>query len=364
MKFTAAPVLALASCLAFGSIASAQDRNLNIYNWDDYIDPAVLEAFEQETGISITYDTVDSDRVMETKVMAGRSGYDIINPSSTGTQRLIEAGVLQKLDQSQLPNAKHLWPVINNLIARFDPDNLYLAPYNWWTVGIVYNVDMVEERLGGDVPLTWDLLFDPVIAAKLEDCGIVLIDSPTDVLRSAMIDMGLDPYTTDAGLLEKAADHVMAMRPYVRQISNGIVISAMANGDACISTTWSGDALIAKERAIEAENGVELRYFLPEEGAQLDFDGFAILDDAPNVEEAHEFLNFMMRPDIAAQNANYIRYGSANLTAQQGIDKILLDDPGVYPTDAVLANLSTPILYDAKTERTVTRLWTRVRTGD
>ncbi|MCV0424190.1 MAG: extracellular solute-binding protein [Roseibium sp.] len=343
--------------------AAAGTGNLVIYNWSDYLDPAVIEAFEAETGIKVTYDTYDSNAILETKVLAGGSGYDIIVPSSNGAARLIEAGMLRKIDKEKIPNLEHVWPKISRMIETFDPGNEYLVPYNWWTFGVAYNTDMLNERLGPDFPKSWDLLLDPKISSTLAACNILIVDSPVDVLGAALIDLGLDPNTTDKGEISAAGEHVGAVRENIAQISADGVVAALSNGDACLGLTWSGDAYWAAEGAKEAGNGVKLDFFIPQEGTLLDLDCFAILNEAKNVDEAHAFLNFLMQPSVAAQNANFIRYGSANLTAQSGIERELLDNPAVYPTDKTFERLTTPVVQDRKTERFYTRTWSKVRTG-
>ncbi|MGR3762319.1 extracellular solute-binding protein (plasmid) [Roseobacteraceae bacterium NS-SX3] len=353
----------LAGTAAIWGAAAAAEGELVIYNWSDYLDPAIIEAFEAETGIDVTYDTYDSNAMLETKVLAGSSGYDIIVPSSTGTARLISAGVLQKIDKSKIPNLQHVWPKIAGLIETFDPGNEYLVPYNWWTFGIAYNSGKLAERLGSDHPKSWDLLFDPEISGKLADCSVMIVDSPIDVIGAALIDMGQDPNTSDKDQITAAGAHIGAIRDNIAQISTDAMIGALSDGDACLGLTWSGDAYWAADGAKEAGNGVNLEYIIPEEGTLLDFDGLAILADARNVEEAHAFLNYLLQPSVSAQNANFIRYGSANLTAQAEIDPELTGNPAVYPTEATMEMLTTPVLQDRKTERLYTRTWSKVRTG-
>lgn len=360
-KFTRALIGAtVAACWATASQAAG---NLVIYNWSDYMDPAVIETFEAETGIDVTYETYDSNAMLETKMLVGKSGYDIIVPSSVGTARLIQAGVLQKLDKSKLSNLKHIWPKIAAMIGQFDPGNEYLVPYNWWTFGILHNVDMVKARLGPDYPKSWDLLFGAEHSSKLKECGVLVVDSPHDVIGAAMIVQGLKPGSSERSHIEAARRRLSEIRPNLLNITTDGLTAAMSDGDACLGATWSGDAYWSIDAAKEADNGVNIDYFIPNEGTLLDFDGLAIPADADNIEEAHIFLNFLMRPDIAAQNANFINYGSANLAAQPFINPELINNPAIYPSGAIMEKLSTPVLQSPTAERLYTRTWSNFRTG-
>jgi putrescine transport system substrate-binding protein len=354
----AAIVLAVAS-----TAAPAQERVVNVYNWSDYIDPKMLEEFTQETGIKVVYDTYDNNEIVETKLLAGRSGYDLVVPSGPFLQRLIKARIFRPLEKDKLPNLVNLWPEITQRLAVFDPGNQYAVNYMWGTTGLGINVKKVRERLG-DMPLnTWDLLMKPELSSKLKDCGIYVLDSPEDLFPGILAYLGLDPDSKRAEDLKRAGDALFRIRGNVQKYHSSEYINALANGDICFAVGYSGDVLQARSRAQEAKNGQEIAYLIPREGALMWFDSFAIPADAKNVAEAHEFLNFMMRPQVAAANTNFVSYASGNLAAKSLVDPEILNNPGVYPDDATFKRLFTNTAYDDRTQRTVTRLWTRVKTG-
>jgi putrescine transport system substrate-binding protein len=355
--------LALSLALAPLSSAVAQQRVVNVYNWSDYIDPKVLEEFTQETGIKVVYDTYDNNEIVETKLLAGKSGYDIVVPSGPFLQRLITAKVFQKLDKSKLTNLSNMWPEIQQRLAVFDPGNQYAVNYMWGTTGIGINVQKVRQLLG-DIPLnTWDLVMRPDFASKLKACGIYMLDSPEDLFPGVLSYLGLNPDSKRNDDLQKAGDALFRTRGNIQKYHSSEYINALANGDICMAVGYSGDVIQAKKRAEEARNGVEIQYIIPREGALMWFDNFAIPADAKNVAEAHEFINFMMRPKVAAANTNFVSYASANLAAKQFVDPGILKDTGIYPDDATFKRLFTNTAYDERSQRTITRLWTKVKTG-
>lgn len=352
-----------ALALAVPAPGQAQTRVVNVYNWSDYVDPEMLAAFTAETGIRVVYDTYDTNEIVETKLLAGRSGYDIVVPSGPFVERLVRAGIFAPLDVSKLPNLVHVWPVVAERTAVYDPGNLHSVNYMWGTTGIGVNVGMVRARLG-DAPLdTWSLLFDPEIAGRLADCGIHVLDAADDMFPTALNYLGLDPNSRDSDDLARAAELLSGMSPHVRRFHSSEYINALANGDICVAVGYSGDILQARDRAAEAGSGVEIAYLVPREGALMWFDSFAIPADAPNVEEAHAFIDFMLRPEVAAANTNYVAYASGNLSAKEFVDPEILADPGVYPSDETMARLFTNTAYDDRTQRVVTRHWTRIKTG-
>ncbi|NLS02441.1 polyamine ABC transporter substrate-binding protein [Rhizobium sp. P32RR-XVIII] len=364
MRSTIAKLAAAAVASAvIAAPAFAQERVVNVYNWSDYIDSSILEDFTKETGIKVVYDTFDSNETLEAKLLAGGTGYDVVVPTVSFMQRQIAAGVYQKLDKSKLPNLKNMWDVVMKGVATFDPGNEYSVDYMWGTTGIGYNVDKVKAALGTDEKPGWDALFDPAKAAKLKDCGVYMLDSPTDVVPSVLAYLGLNPNSTDSADLKKAQDVLMAVRPYVRKFHSSEYINALANGDICIALGYSGDVFQARDRAAEAKNGVTLDYSVPTQGAQIFFDVFGIPKDAPHVEEAHEFINYMMRPEVAAKASNYVFYANGNKASQPLLDKEVIDDTAIYPPPEVMAKLFTVPPLDPKAQRVVTRLWTTVITG-
>jgi putrescine transport system substrate-binding protein len=343
--------------------AHAQDRVVNVYNWSDYIDSSIIDDFTKETGIKVTYDTFDSNELLETKLLAGGSGYDVVVPTANFLARQIQAGVFQKLDKSKLPNISNMWDVILERTAKYDPGNEYSINYMWGTVGLGYNVKKVQEALGTDKIDSWDVFFNPEKLAKLKDCGVYVLDSPSDVLPNVFKYLGIDPETTSMDDFAKAEEVMLKIRPYIRKFHSSEYINALANGDICLAVGWSGDVFQARDRATEANQSVEIAYSVPKEGAEMWFDQMAIPADAQHVAEAHEFLNYMMKPEVIAKATNYVFYANGNKASQQFIDKEILEDPAIYPDEATLAKLFTISPYDSKTQRVVTRTWTKIVTG-
>lgn len=349
---------------ALAAAAMAQERVVNVYNWSDYIDDSILEEFTAETGIKVVYDVYDSNEILETKLLAGGTGYDVVVPTASPfLARQVEAGVYQKLDKSKLPNLSNAWDVVAERVATFDPNNEYSVNYMWGTTGLGYNETKVQDALGIDNVDSWAVLLDPANAAKLADCGIHVLDSPTDVIPSVLAYLGLDPNSTAAEDLAKAEEALLAIRPHVRKFHSSEYINALANGDICLAVGFSGDVFQARDRAAEADQGVVVGYAIPKEGAQMWFDQMAIPADAPHVEEAHEFINYMLRPEVAAKASNYVFYANGNKASQEFLDPEVKEDPAVYPDDATIANLFTIKPLGQREQRTLTRLWTKVVTG-
>ena len=344
--------------------AAAQGRVVNVYNWSDYIEPSVIADFTKETAIKVRYDTFDSNDTLETKLLAGKSGYDVVVPTGSFLERQIKAGVFQKLDKSKLPNLVNVWPEIARRLAAYDPGNLYAVNYMWGTTGVGYNVKKARAILGPDAKIdSWDAVFKPEMLAKFKGCGVYLLDSSDDILPSALQYLGLDPGSRNAAELQKAADLVIKIRPSVRKFHSSEYLDALASGEICFAVGFSGDVKQAQKRAAEAKNGVEVAYAIPKEGAQLWFDNLAIPKDARNVAEAHAFIDYLQKPEVAAKNSNFISYANGNLASQNFIDKAVLDDRTIYPDEATMSRLYTIKAYDAATQRLMNRLWTRIKTG-
>ena len=340
------------------------ERVVNVYNWSDYIDPTVLAEFTNETGIRVQYDTFDSNDTLETKLLAGKSGYDVVVPTAYFLERQIKAGVFQKLDKTKLPDLVNVWPDIAKRLAFYDPGNQYAVNYMWGTTGIGYNIKAMYARLGTNATIdSWDIVFKPENLAKFKDCGVHMLDSSDDIIPAALHQLGLDPNSTDPKQLQQAADLMMKVRPYVRKFHSSEYLNALASGEICFVVGWSGDIKQAQKRAAEAKSGIEIGYSIPKEGAQMWFDNLAIPSDAPHAAEAHAFINFLLKPEVAAKNSNMIAYANGNLASQKFIDKAVLGDPGVYPGAATMAKLYTINARDAKTQRLMNRLWTRIKTG-
>ena len=342
----------------------AEDRVVNVFNWSDYIDASIIDDFTKETGIKVVYDTFDSNEILETKLLAGGSGYDVVVPSGNFLARQIQAGVFQKLDKSKLPNLSNMWDMIQQRTAMYDPGNEYAVDYMWGTNGIGYNKKKLAEILGPDAKAPGlEVIFDPKVAEKFKDCGIYVLDAPKDVLPSALTYIGLDPNSSKPADLQKAGEMLEKVRPFVRKFHSSEYINALANGDICIAFGYSGDIFQAANRATEAKNDVEVGYSIPSQGAQMWFDMMAIPADAKHVAEAHEFLNYMMKPEVIAKASNYVFYANGNKASQQFIDKEILEDPSVYPSEDVMKKLYSVTPWDPKTQRTATRIWTKVVTG-
>lgn len=354
---------ALAALLATTAVAQAQG-SINVYNWSDYIAEGILERFTAQTGIAVNYDVFDSNDTLEARMLAGSSGFDVVVPTSDFMQRQIEAGVYQPLNKDLLPNLVHMDPALMELAAAFDPGNQHGIIYLWGTTGIGYNRAAVAERMGADyVVNSWSLFFNPENLARFADCGVAVLDAPTELLPPAMRFLGLDPTSTEQADFEAAANLIATIRPHIRYFHSSQYISDLANGEICLAIGWSGDILQAAARAEEAGQGIEINYAIPTEGAHLWFDMLVIPRDAPNPEGAHAFINFLMDPEVAAANTNYVAYPNANLASRPMIDEEILNDPTIYPTDETIATSWTLRPYDSRTDRIVTRIWTRVRTG-
>jgi putrescine transport system substrate-binding protein len=363
MNRTALRLIALVATALAASTALSQERVVNVYNWSDYIDESILTEFTQETGIKVVYDVFDSNDLVETKLLAGGSGYDVVVPTGPFLARQIQAGVFQKLDKSKLPNLVNLWPVVSERLAKYDPGNNYAVNYMWGTTGIGYNVAKVKAALG-DVPVdSWDVLFKPENAEKLKSCGINILDASDETFAIGMNYVGKDPDSKETADLQAGGDVYKKIRPSVKTFNSSAYIDELANGDTCITIGWSGDILQAKARAEEAKNGVEVNYIIPKEGTYMWFDNLAIPADAKNVEEAHAFINYLMKPDVIAKASNYIQYANGNLPAQKLMDEAVTKNPAVYPDEATLSKLFSISPYDPKAQRVINREWTAIKTG-
>jgi putrescine transport system substrate-binding protein len=355
----------LSGVIAVALAASAVSADeVRVYNWSDYIDEELLQKFEDETGIDLIYDVFDSNEVLETKMLSGGSGYDVVVPSGTFMQRQITAGAFQELDQSKLPNAANLWDVIKERTAQYDPGNAYSINYMWGTTGLGVNVGKVTELLGEDAPVdSLALVFDPANMEKLAECGVHFLDAPAEMIPAALQYIGEDPDSQDPDVIALAEPVLAAVRPYIQKFHSSEYINGLANGDICVAFGWSGDILQARDRAYEADNGVEIAYNAPTEGALMWFDQMVIPVDAPNVEAAHTFLNFIMDAQNMAAASNYVYYANGNEASQEFLVEDVIGDTAIYPDAATLENLYTTTPYDARVQRVVTRLWTTIKSG-
>lgn len=348
---------------AFVSSASVA-AELHIYNWSDYIAEDTVAKFEAETGIKVSYDVYDSNEVLEAKLFAGRSGYDLIFPTARPfADRHIKAGIYQKLDKSKLTNLGNLEPGIVSSLGDIDAGNAHLVPYMWGTTGIGYNVAKVTAILGEVPKDTWKLVFDPETVKKLSACGVSLMDDATEVFVAARAYKGLDTADFSKEAVQVAADTVQAVRPNIKYFHSSQYINDLANGDICVAHGYSGDILQARDRAASAENGVQVAYVVPSEGAVIWTDVMAIPADAKNVAEAHKFIDYMLRPEVVAAATNFVSYANANAKATALVDAAITADPGIYPSAATREKLLVLKTPEEKQSREMNRAWTRVKTG-
>ncbi|MSQ91354.1 MAG: polyamine ABC transporter substrate-binding protein [Gammaproteobacteria bacterium] len=340
-----------------------EDKVLFVYNWSDYIGETTIADFEAQTGIKVTYDVFDSNEVLETKLLAGKTGYDVVVPSANFLERQIQAGVFLKLDKAQLPNLVNMDPDIMQRVALHDPGNEHSINYMWGTTGIGYNPDLVKKALGTDTIDSWSAIFDPANAKKLAKCGISMLDAPSEVMDSALIYLGRDPNSEKAEDLAAAEEVLMKVRPYVRYFHSSQYINDLATGEICVSLGWSGDALMARTRGGEATQPVNVAYSIPKEGAIMWFDMLAIPADAPHPNNALAFLNFIMEPQQAAGISDYVSYANGNSASLPFVDDGIKNDPSVYPTEEVKKNLHPHLAESQEFSRDLNRAWTKVRTG-
>ena len=343
--------------------APGSGGELNIYNWTDYIGENTIADFEKETGIQVRYDTYDGNETLEAKLVVGNTGYDIVFPSSSFFARQIKSGLYQKLDKSKLDNWKNLDPFALKNQSAYDPGNEYAVPYMWGTNGFTYNVDMIKQRMP-DAPLdSLRMVFDPEVVSKFKDCGVSFLDSPEDVFPLALAYMGKDPTSQNPDDITAAAEMVMKVRPYVKLFDSQQYLNSLPNGDICLAMTWSGDYAVAAARAEEAGLKVELAYTVPKEGSNIWFDAMLIPKDAPHADNAHKFLNYMMRPEVIAACTNYTYYANGNLAAKQFVNKEILEDTAIYPDEETQKRMFPSVVRDENLQRVITREWTRIKTG-
>ena len=359
MRILAACVFLLGGAVA----ARGAERIVNIFNWSDYIDARVLEDFTRETGVKVVYDTYDSNEILETRLLAGKAGYDVVVPSATFLQRQIKAGVYQPLDKSRLKNLGNAWPEIAQRLARYDPGNVFAVNYMWFTTGVAYNVAKVKERLGDKPLASWDQVLKPENLRKFADCGVYVLDSPEDLFSITLNYLKLDPNSKDPGDIRRAADLLSGLRRHIKKFHSSEYINALANGDICLAIGWAGDSFQARNRAREAANGVEINYVIPQEGTLMSLDSLAIPKDAPHPDEAHLFIDYLLRPEIAARNTKVTNFANGVGASRPLVDKEIAENPSIYPDAATMKRLFTVTAPDQPIQKIVTREWTRVKTG-
>jgi putrescine transport system substrate-binding protein len=349
-----------------GDTASKPDggaKVLNLYIWSDYLAADTLANFEKQYGIKVHPAYYDTNETLETKLLAGSSGFDIVVPSASYMERQIKAGAYLVLDKSKLPNLKNMDPQLMARVASNDPGNAHAVIYLWGSNGIGYNEKMVKELMP-DAPLdSWRLVFDPAVAARVAKCGITMLDSPAEMLRAVYSYMGKDPNSQSADDLAQAEAVLLKIRPYIRNFSSSEYIEALANGDLCISVAYNGDAMQARDRAREANKGIEIKYVVPKEGSILWFDMLAIPKDAPDPDSAYAFMNYMMTPQAIADVSNLKRYANANSASLPLVLPAVKDDPGIYPTQEQRQKLALQLADSPEQTRAITRVWQKFKTG-
>ncbi|MHC8369121.1 polyamine ABC transporter substrate-binding protein [Pseudomonas sp. ZT5P21] len=345
------------------AVSAQAAGTVHIYNWSDYIGETTLADFQKETGIKPVYDVFDSNETLEGKLLAGRTGYDVVVPSNHFLGKQIKAGAFQKLDKSKLPNYSNLDPVLLKRLEQNDPGNLYAVPYLWGTNGIGYNVDKIKAVLGVDKIDSWAMVFEPENIKKLHSCGVAFLDSADEMMPTVLNYMGLNANSTNPEDYKKAEAKLLAVRPYVTYFHSSKYIADLANGDICIAIGFSGDMFQAKNRADEAKKGVNIAYSIPKEGGALWFDMLAIPKDSANVKEAHAFINYLLKPEVIAQVSDSVGYANPNPGSDKLMEQSIRTDESVYPPQAVLDKTYVSIELPPNIQRLMTRSWTKVKSG-
>ena len=338
-------------------------QEVRVYNWSDYIADSTIREFEKETGIDVTYDVYDSNEILEGKLLSGNTGYDIVGPSSEFMGRQIIAGVYQKLNKDALYNYDNLDPAMMNLLENLDPDNAHSIPYLWGTTGIGYNKQKAIEIMGADFAMdTLDVVFVPEIIAKFQHCGVAFLDAPSEMFKAALHYLGLNPNSQNPkDYQEQSKELFKNVRPYIQYFHSSKYINDLANGDICLAFAWSGDVLQAADRASESGNGVQIEYKIPKEGTLMWFDMLAIPADAPNRENAHEFLNYILRPEVVAEISNKVNFANANIPSKSLIKADSLNNPGIYPEEELMRKLFIAKILPPDVDRVMTRQWVDIK---
>jgi len=343
--------------------ARAEDAVLNVYNWADYIGETTIDDFQAATGIAVTYDTYSSAEEMQAKMLAGSTGYDVVLSAGLDMPRFVKAGIYDKLDRSKLSNWGNLDPEVLRILRGWDPDNEYGIPYMWGSVGFTYNVDMVKERLPDADLRSMDTVFKPENAAKLEDCGISILDSPTDTMLMVLKYLGKDGDTTNVADYQAVVDAFKPIRKYIRTFDNTNYLNAIPNKELCVINNWSGDYATARSRAEEAGVEINLAYYVPKTGAPAWVDCLCIPADAQHKDNAYKFLDYLLEPEVIAKCTNYTNYANGNLASRKFVDPSVLEDPAVYPDDATIKLLWAPKPFSEEQDRAMTRAWQEIKSG-
>jgi putrescine transport system substrate-binding protein len=359
-----AAAFGLAAFIAAPAIAQ-EEKVLNLYNWADYIGDNTVSNFEKETGIKVRSDYFDGNETLHAKLVAGRSGYDVVVPSALWAGLQIQGGLLRKLDKSQLPNLKNMDPVVQAKLARLDPNNDHLVSWLWGYTTVGINVDKVKAALG-DLPMpenAWDLVFDPKYMSKLKSCGVSFVDTPADILPAALSYLGKNPYSKNSADYQDAGNLLQKIRPYVTLFSSLGYINDMANGSVCVALGWSGDINIARQRAIDAKNGYKIEALIPKTGANLFFDTLAIPGDAPHPINALLFMNYIMRPEVQAGLTNKVFYANSNAASIKFVKKEIAENKSVFLSEADIKRMTAPEVLNNDIRRTMTRVYAKFKNG-
>jgi putrescine transport system substrate-binding protein len=362
---TKSPTAANSAAHGTGSQPSPapEERVLNIYNWSDYIAPDLVPAFEKEYGIKVNYDVFDSNEILETKMLTGRSGYDIVVPTAAFMAREINAGVFRKLDKTRLPNLKNLDPEVLRQSERFDPGHQYGVNYFRSTMGVGYNAEKIAAIMPNAPVDSLAMVFDPTVIRHFTKCGVMFVDAPDEVVNTTLLYLDRKPNSDRPEDLAAAEKVLQGVRPYIRYIDTAKYIEDLANGEVCLVLGWSGDVAQAQARAHEAGKNYTIKYNIPKEGAMLFFDLLAIPADAKHPDNAHLFINFMLRPEVAAHNSSFLHYQTSNAAAYPLVDPKVFNDKGIYPPPEAMTNLVPDLPHPQSYTRALTRMWTRFKTG-
>jgi putrescine transport system substrate-binding protein len=343
--------------------AGGAGKVLNLFIWSDYLAPNTLSDFERQTGIIVHAAYYDSNETLETKLLAGSSGYDVVVPTASYFERQIKAGVYLTLDKSKLPNLKNMDPQLMSRVAIHDPDNAHGIIYMWGTNGIGYNEKMVTALMPNAPLDSWRLVFDPAVASKIAKCGISVLDSPAEMMRAVLNYLGKDPNSQKPEDVQAAEATLLKIRPYIRNINSSEYIEALANGDLCVAVGYNGDVLQARDRARDANKGIDIKYVVPKEGSILWFDMLAVPKDAPHPESAYAYINYIMEPKVIAEISNFKRYANANLASQPYVLESVKDDPAIYPPPQLREKLAVQLADSPEQTRVITRMWEKFKTG-
>ena len=351
--------------LVGGNASAQEEKILNVYNWSDYIADDTLKNFEKETGIKVRYDLYDNNEILHAKLVAGKTGYDIVVPTAHWGRLQIDGGLLRKLDKTRLTNLSNLDPIVQAQVAKLDPNNDHLVIWLWGYVTVGINVEKVKAALGS-TPMpenAWDLVFDPKYASKLKSCGISFLDSPSEILPAALRYIGKPAYSKNPTDYNDAGRMLQSIRPYVTLFSSAGYINDMANGALCVSIGYSGDINIAARRAVEAKNNNKIEALVPKTGAVLIFDTMAIPTDAAHPNNAHAFINYILRPEVHAALTNKVFYSNPNAASLKFVKKELVENKTIFLTDEDKKKMVPPEALNSDIRRTVTRVFTKFKSG-